>query len=111
MAYYVEGATTPKHGTFEWIVGWDELAAHLAPAALGLPPGARALDVGCGTSELPVHLAREAGYASVTAIDRDTGCIAHMAGRTDSVSPSTRDSSDRCLRPWTGGAGEDVDSS
>ena len=31
MANYREGHTTEKHGTFEWIVGWEELAAHLAP--------------------------------------------------------------------------------
>ena len=57
MANYREGHTTEKHGTFEWIVGWEELAAHLAPpAVLGLAPGARAVDLGCGTSEVPVHL-------------------------------------------------------
>ena len=39
MANYREGHTTEKHGTFEWIVGWEELAAHLAPpAVLGLAP-------------------------------------------------------------------------
>ena len=34
MANYREGHTTEKHGTFEWIVGWEELAAHLAPPAV-----------------------------------------------------------------------------
>lgn len=74
-----------KSGTFEWIVGWEELASHLAPAALGLPAsGARAVDLGCGTSELAVHLVG-AGYSSVTAMDRDSGCIEHMRARHGSV--------------------------
>ena len=85
MANYREGHTTEKHGTFEWIVGWEELAAHLAPpAVLGLAPGARAVDLGCGTSEVPVHLAAS-GYAHVLAVDRDVGCIAHMHARHGAV--------------------------
>jgi len=85
MAYYVEGQTTQKSGTFEWIVGWEELASHLTPTTLGLPAsGARAIDLGCGTSELAVQLVG-AGYSSVTAIDRDSGCIAHMSARHGSV--------------------------
>ena len=85
MANYRDGHTTKKHGTFEWIVGWEELAAHLAPpAVLGLAPGARAVDLGCGTSELPVHLAAS-GYAHVLAVDRDVGCIAHMHARHGAV--------------------------
>ena len=82
---YRDGHTTEKHGTFEWIVGWEELAAHLAPpAVLGLSPGARAVDLGCGTSEVPVHLAAS-GYAHVLAVDRDVGCIAHMHARHGAV--------------------------
>ena len=85
MANYRDGHTTKKHGTFEWIVGWEELAAHLAPpAVLGLAPGARAVDLGCGTSEVPVHLAAS-GYAHVLAVDRDVGCIAHMHSRHGAV--------------------------
>ena len=85
MAYYRDGHTTEKHGTFEWIVGWQELANHLAPpAVLGLKPGAQAVDLGCGTSEVPVHLAAS-GYARVVAVDRDAGCIAHMHSRHGAV--------------------------
>ena len=83
MAFQCE-ATTAKAGTFEWIVGWDELAAHLVPDALGLTQGAQAVDLGCGTSEVPVHLAT-CGYSSVVAVDRDGGCVAHMHSRHGAV--------------------------
>ena len=45
------------------------LAPLLSPAHLGLAADARVLDVGCGTSLLPVHLATM--YTSVIGVDRD----------------------------------------
>ena len=70
-----------KSGTFEWVVGWADLAPYLSPAALDLQDSERsAIDIGCGTSTLPVALLG-AGYASVTAVDRDAECVAHMRAR------------------------------
>ena len=70
-----------KSGTFEWVVSWSDLAPLLSPAALGLAHGKlRAIDVGCGTSELPGALL-DAGYVSVTAVDRDEDCVLHMRAR------------------------------
>ena len=70
-----------KSGTFEWVVSWSDLAPLLSPAALRIAHSApRAIDVGCGTSELPSALL-DAGYASVTAVDRDEDCVAHMRAR------------------------------
>ena len=70
-----------KSGTFEWVVSWSDLAPLLSPAALRIAHSApRAIDVGCGTSELPAALL-SAGYARVTAVDRDEDCVSHMRAR------------------------------
>ena len=72
------GSMDLKHGHFEWIVDWEHLARFLVPAALGLKSAASALDIGCGTSRLPLQLSEIAGIASVTAIDREAGVVRHM---------------------------------
>ena len=58
-----------KSGTFEWVVSWSDLAPLLSPAALGIAHSApRAIDVGCGTSELPAALLR-AGDAKWSSLE------------------------------------------
>ena len=70
--------TASAHGTFEWIVEWEDLSRLLAPAALGFSGHQlRAIDVGCGTSDIAVALAGH-GYESVTAVDREASCVEHM---------------------------------
>ena len=60
---------TPARGTFEWVAGWEVLAPLLSPEALSIAPDAHAVDIGCGNSTLPLHLA--SFYQRVTALDRD----------------------------------------
>ena len=50
-----------------------------APFALGLRPTARAVDLGCGFSTLPLHLASL--YAEVLALDREEHCVETMTAR------------------------------
>ena len=64
-------------GTFEWVAGWEELRDVLSPSRLGLPTDARVVDIGCGTSTLPLHLATM--YGRVTGADREPHCAASMS--------------------------------
>ena len=64
-------------GTFEWVADWEQLREVLSPTSLGLPPTARVVDVGCGTSTLPLHLATM--YTSVVGADREPHCAASMS--------------------------------
>ena len=67
-------------GIFEWVsADCAMLAPCLSPEALGLAPDARVLDIGCGTSILPLHLA--AMYTNVIGVDRETHCAASMTAR------------------------------
>ena len=67
-------------GIFEWVTAdCAMLAPCLSPEALGLAPDARVLDIGCGTSILPLHLA--AMYTNVIGVDRETHCAASMTAR------------------------------
>lgn len=65
--------------TFEWVAGWNVLESLLRPSALGLRPTARAVDLGCGFSTLPLHLASL--YAEVLALDREEHCVETMTAR------------------------------
>mmetsp|Transcript_10334 Transcript_10334/g.17335 ORF Transcript_10334/g.17335 Transcript_10334/m.17335 type:complete len:323 (-) Transcript_10334:250-1218(-) len=83
-----------KQGCFEWIVDWYHLASYLTPSALRLVGSIHALDIGCGTSDLAVHLSHQVGVESVMAVDRDAACIEHMRlrhGGTHAVRWSTYD--------------------
>ena len=73
------GASSGKSGRFEWICSWEQLSPHLATLPLPTRPhGARALDIGCGTSTVALELRQLSGVGCVTAVDRESGCIAHM---------------------------------
>ena len=75
----IERMDGTERGTFEWVAGWEHLAPLLAPGALGLQPSAHVVDVGCGDSTLPLHLA--AHYERVTAMDREAHCTASMSAQ------------------------------
>ena len=67
-------------GTFEWVTSdWHTLGPLLAPDRLELRSDARVVDVGCGTSLLPVQLATM--YSSVVGIDREAHCAQSMLAR------------------------------
>ena len=66
-------------GVFEWVADWKTLGPRLSPAHLGLSPAARVIDVGCGTSTLPLHLASM--YACVTGVDREEHCASSMTAQ------------------------------
>ena len=66
-------------GNFEWVNGWEVLAPHLSPSSLGLPPTARVVDIGCGTSSLPLHLSTM--YVEVVGVDREAHCTASMTAQ------------------------------
>jgi hypothetical protein len=79
-------------GTFEWVAGWEQLARVLSPARLELSPNARAVDIGCGNSMLPVCLSSM--YANVIGIDREPHCAASMIaqhGQSDALRWETCD--------------------
>ena len=65
--------------TFEWVAGWHQLEPLLTPSALGLPPSAHAVDLGCGYSTLPLHLGSL--YGTVTALDREAECVTRMTAK------------------------------
>ena len=76
-------AQTAKAGTFEWVAGWsDELARLLDPVELGLDVAAnlRAVDIGCGTSEVPLHLSQvtRTGHPQTRAHCSDRLSCIHM---------------------------------
>lgn len=56
--------------------------------SLGLPPGGRILDVGCGTGWLAIRLARE-GYA-VVAVDSSRAMIARARAKQAKADPGLR---------------------
>lgn len=76
-----------KIGQFDWIMEYDdlkdilfnELKEYLKIHSLD---SIRVLDVGCGTSQLPVALLKS-GFGEVVAIDNDFGCIQHMSGLSE----------------------------
>ena len=67
-----------KTGHFEWVSDCSAVMEYLDMARLGCSHDMRVLDIGCGTSMLPICMRRQPGIASVVAIDRDAGCVAHM---------------------------------
>lgn len=72
-----------KLGTFEWVVGFEEIKRFLGAEYTGIPPSIsvdeqRVLVLGCGTSTLSKDLV-DRGYGEVVSIDNDAGCIEHMS--------------------------------
>ncbi|HEX6694796.1 MAG TPA: methyltransferase domain-containing protein [Longimicrobiales bacterium] len=56
---------------YESYIGrWSRLVAHEFVAWLGVPPGLRWVDVGCGTGMLSAAIVQDAGPAAVLGIDR-----------------------------------------
>ena len=71
----MDGASSEARGTFEWVAGWPSLEAHFK--ALNLPSSTtHAIDIGCGNSTLPLHLASL--YSCVSALDREEHCAVSM---------------------------------
>eukprot|EP00965_Chrysotila_dentata_P123195 4072659-Pleurochrysis_carterae.AAC.1 len=69
-------------GHFEWVAESGVVAA--AAAAMvrgGRQTAARAVDIGCGTSTLPVALISQPGILAVVALDREQHCVEHMQVR------------------------------
>lgn len=66
-------------GNFEWVADWKVLRPLLSPDRLGLAPTAHVVDIGCGTSLLPVQLASM--YTKVTGVDREPHCAASMTAQ------------------------------
>jgi SAM-dependent methyltransferase len=68
---------------YEPYVGrWSRLVAREFLDWLGLPPGARWLDLGCGTGALSQTALAQAGPASVLGVDRSEGYVAYARERT-----------------------------
>ena len=65
-----------RSGNFDWVANAAQLAPLLTPEALRLPATASVVDIGCGNSWLPLHLATQ--LARVTALDREADCVASM---------------------------------
>ena len=67
---------------YEAYVGrWSRLVAREFLRWLSVPPGARWLDVGCGTGTLVGEIAERAGPSAVMGIDRSRGFVAHAGTR------------------------------
>src|SRR3954469_18093824 len=63
---------------YERYVGrWSRPVAHELLSWLGVPGGARWLDVGCGTGALSETILREAAHAQVVGIDQSEGYVGH----------------------------------
>jgi SAM-dependent methyltransferase len=68
---------------YEPYVGrWSRLIAEAFLAWLGVPPGDRWLDVGCGTGALTQTILREAQPQAVTGIDPSAGYVAYTRDHT-----------------------------
>ncbi len=66
-----------------WARGMWRLAAHWLTAALKGRRGLRALDVGCGTGQTAVRLARRPEIAGVVGLDPSPEALAHARQRHD----------------------------
>lgn len=72
-----------KIGQFDWIVEFKDLREILFNEIheyfnVDKLNDLKVLDVGCGTSSLPLSLVTS-GFGRVIAIDKDVGCIQHMS--------------------------------
>jgi SAM-dependent methyltransferase len=82
---------------YEGYVGrWSRLVAREFVPGLGVPPGRRWLDVGCGTGVLTTAVLELAAPASVLGIDRSAAFVAHAAAhvRDDRATFTTGDALD-----------------
>jgi SAM-dependent methyltransferase len=82
------GNQPPQHevwaagDAYEPYVGrWSRLVAQQFLAWLQVPPGARWLDVGCGTGALSQTILQRAAPAAITAVDRSPGFIAYAQSK------------------------------
>lgn len=67
---------------YESYVGrWSQLVARELLGWLGVPPGSRWLDVGCGTGTLVGSIVEHAAPRAVTGVDRSKGFVAHARAR------------------------------
>lgn len=62
---------------YEWLAGYSDLAGLLEEALERFGPSARILQLGCGNSDLALHLAAS-GYSDITNIDISAVCVANM---------------------------------
>ncbi len=67
---------------------WSRLVARELLRWLGVPPGSRWLDVGCGTGTLVETIAARAAPRGVLGIDRSRGFVAHARARAASAPAS-----------------------
>ena len=83
---------------YEPYVGrWSRAVARDLLAWLDVPPGARWLDVGCGTGALSATILAGAGPASVTGIDSSDGFVAYARERVTDPRVSFRQADAQAL--------------
>jgi len=69
--------------SYEPYVGrWSRLVAERFVGWLGIPPGGRWLDVGCGTGALPQAILSQAAPSSVFGLDPSPAYVEYAAGHT-----------------------------
>ena len=71
-----EKSSSNDEETDEWLLSWSQLSP-----LLDLPPNATVIDLGCGTSSLPIDLLQNIEDARVIAVDIAPGAIKHQRER------------------------------